>query len=126
MFYTKSFMAPTVDLSSCEGEIGAAVELTKDTIFFRGILCELHQEQMKPTPLYGDNNSAISLATSFNGNHKRVRYMLPKINWLMEKTQAQAVKMYRMGTHELPPDVMTKVGSGTEWDQKTDAVMGTG
>jgi hypothetical protein len=46
MFYLKSFMAPTVDLSSCEGEIGAAIEMTKDTIFFRGVLKELGQEQL--------------------------------------------------------------------------------
>ena len=57
MFNLKSFIAPTVDLSSCEGGIGASVELTNDTIFYRGILHELYQEQMQPTRLYGDSNS---------------------------------------------------------------------
>jgi hypothetical protein len=112
MFQLKSFMAPTVDLSSCEGEIGASVELTKDTIFYRGILFELGQEQMEPTPLYGDNDSTMSLATRFNNNHKRVRYMLPKIYWLMEQTTAQVVRFYRMGTKELPADVGTKHSTG--------------
>ena len=114
MFQLKSFMAPTVDLSSCEGEIGASVELTKDTIFYRGILFELGQEQMEPTPLYGDNDSTMSLATRFNNNHKRVRYMLPKIYWLMEQTTAQVVRFYRMGTKELPADVGTKHSTGSE------------
>jgi hypothetical protein len=124
MFQLKSFMAPTVDLSSCEGEIGASVELTKDTIFYRGILQELGQGQMEPTPLYGDNDSTMSLATSFNNNHKRVRYMLPKIYWLMEHTKSQVVKFFRMGTKELPADVGTKHATGSEWVQKRSCLFG--
>ena len=125
MFYLKSFMAPTVDLSSCEGEIGAAIELTKDTIFFRGVLKELGQEQMQPTPLYGDNDSTQSLAMRFNNNHKRVRYMLPKIYFLMEQYKAEVVRFFRMGTTELPADVATKHGTGTAWSTKRDSVMGS-
>jgi hypothetical protein len=125
MFYLKSFMAPTVDLSSCEGEIGAALELTKDAIFFRGILKELGQEQMQPTPLYGDNDSTQSLAMRFNNNHKRVRYMLPKIYFLMEQYKAGVVNFFRMGTKELPPDVATKHATGNEWSAKRDTMMGS-
>jgi hypothetical protein len=77
MFYFKSLMAPTVDLNACEGEVGAMVELTKDAIFFNDILDELHQKQVKPTPLYNDNDASIMLATQYSGRHKRVRYMLP-------------------------------------------------
>ena len=124
MFYLKTFMAPTVDLSSCEGEIGAAIELTKDSIFFRGLLAELHQEQMNPTPLYGDNDSTQTLAMSFNGNHKRVRYMLPKIHFLMEQVKTAVVTFLRMGTKELPADTGTKHGTGTEWRYKKGSVMG--
>ena len=72
-------MAPTVDLNACEGEVGAMVELTKDAIFFNGILDELHQKQVKPTPLYNDNDASIMLATQYSGRHKRVRYMQPRI-----------------------------------------------
>ena len=124
MFQLKSFMAPTVDLSSCEGEIGAAVELSKDTVFYRGILRELGQEQMQPTPLYGDNDSTMSLATKFNNNHKRVRYMLPKIHWLMEQTNAQVVRFFRLGTKELPADLGTKHSTGNEWVHKRSSVFG--
>lgn len=52
MFYFKSFMAPTVDLATCEGEVGALVEGGKDGIFFQDILRKLHQEQVEPTPFY--------------------------------------------------------------------------
>jgi len=124
LFYMKSFMAPNVDLSSCQGETCATVELTKDAIFYRGVLNELHQKQIQPTPLYGDNDSARSLAMHYDGSHKRVRYMLPKINWLMEQTKAEVVKMVRMSTKVLPVDIGTKNGRGAEVYEKRDRTMG--
>lgn len=124
LFYLKSFMAPNVDLSSCQGETCAAVELTKDTIFYRGILRELHMTQIHPTPLYGDNDSARNLAMHYDGSHKRVRYMLPKINWLMEQTKAEVIKMVRMHTDVLPVDIATKNGRGNNFYQKRDRIMG--
>jgi len=125
MFYLKSSMAPTVDLATCEGEVGSLVEGCKDGIFFRGILKELHQEQVEPTPMYGDNDSTIVLATNYSGKHKRVRYMLPKVMWLMEQTKARIFEMLRLGTKELPPDVGTKLGTGPDYRAKVDRVMGS-
>ena len=124
MFYSKSVMAPTVDLASCEGEMGSTIECTKDVRLFRGILKELHQEQIRATPVFGDNDSTIRLGSSYNGNHKRVRYMLPKVNWLMEKVQEGVVRLFRMGTTTLPPDTLTKASSGSAWDDKMAALMG--
>lgn len=124
LFQLKSFMAPVVDLSSCSGEIGAAVELTKDAIFHRSVLSELGQTQLHPTPLYGDNDSAKILATEYAGGHKKVRYMLPKINWLMEQTQAEVVKMVRLGTEELHVDIGTKNSRGPEFRTKQARTMG--
>ena len=118
MFFSKSVMASTVDLQSCEGEIGTTVKGTKDVILMRGVLNELHQFQMRATPLFGDNDSTIRLGSSYNGNDKRVRHMLPKINWLMEQTQAGVIQLYRMGTDKLPPDTLTKISSGADWQEK--------
>ena len=99
LFQLKSFMAPNVDLSSCQGEIGSTVEVAKDTVFYRGILLsELGQKQFFPTPLYGDNDATRRLATHYDGSHKRVRYMLLKITWLMEQTKAEVIKLVRLAT----------------------------
>jgi len=100
------------------------VELAKDTIFYRGILSELHLTQMHPTPLYGDNDSTRSLAMHYYGSHKRVRYMLPKVNWLMEQTKGEVIKLVRMSTDIEPIDIVTKNGRGTNFYQKRDRVMG--
>ena len=125
MFYSKSVMASTVDLQSCEGEIGTTIECTKDGILLTGVLNELHQFQVRAMPLFGDNDSTIKLGSSYNGNHKRVRYMLPKINWLMEQTQKVVIQLYRMCTTKLPPDTLTKISSGTEWQDKLVSLLGS-
>ena len=124
MFYYKSWMAPTVDLSSTEGEAGVIVEGAKDIIFYRGLLDEMHQTQILPTPLYNDNKSTLTLATRYSGKHKRVRYMLPRINWLMEKSKEQIFKLLYLSSELLPADMGTKRHGGKLFQQKRDAVMG--
>jgi len=42
---TRSIVAPTIDLAQAESEVGALVEATKDVIYFRNLLEELHQTQ---------------------------------------------------------------------------------
>ena len=68
----------------------------------------------------------ITLATSYSGKHKRVRYMLPRINWLMEQTKALAFKLFRLGTTLLPADVATKNGQSGDFRSKRACVMGAG
>ena len=124
MFYFKSWMAPTVDLSSCEGECGTIVEAVKDSILLQGCLEEMHQHQLAPTPVYNDNQSSITLATQYSGKHKRVRYMLPRINWLMEKTKQGIYNLQYLHTKELPADFGTKRIGGAPFAEGRDRVMG--
>ena len=51
--------------------------------------------------------------------------MLPKVNWLMEMVKAGVVQLFRMGTKLLPSDVLTKVSSGTDWENTLASLMGT-
>ena len=124
MFYFKSWMAPTVDLSSCEGECGTIVEAVKDSILLQGCLEEMHQHQLAPTPVYNDNQSSITLATQYSGKHKRVRYMLPRINWLMEKTKQGIYNLQYLHTKELPADFGTKRMGGASFTEGRVRAMG--
>ena len=124
MFYFKTWMAPRVDLCTAEGECGPMVELVKDGILLTGCLEEMHQNQLKPMPIYNDNQSAITLATRFNGNHKRVRYMLPRINWLMEKSKQGIYQLIYMSTKILPADFGTKRLGGQAFEEGRDRTMG--
>lgn len=124
MFYCKSIKAPTVDLHTTEGECATVVEAVKDVILYRGIFVELHQTQIEPTPVYNDNKSTITLATKYSGMHKRIRYMLTKVNWLMEKSKEQVYKLLYLKSEDLPADHFTKLHVGEKRQQGADIVMG--
>jgi hypothetical protein len=125
MFYLKSKLADSVDLGTCGAETGSAVEAIKDVILFRGILEELHLQQVVPTPVYNDNSAGIHLSSEYSGNHKKVRFMLPRINWLLEQTKAKIIKMKYMQTGQLPPDIGTKTTiRGVEYKNKVNRCMG--
>jgi hypothetical protein len=64
MFYFKSWMAPTVDLSSCAGECGTIVEAVKDYIVLRVCCEEMYQHLLVPIPDYNDNQSSITSGES--------------------------------------------------------------
>jgi hypothetical protein len=89
---TRSIIATSTDLAQSESEVGAMVEATKDTIFFRNLMQDLHQTQWKATPLYNDSKPAIILTIKYSGNHKRVRYCLKNINWCLEKVKQSVVE----------------------------------
>ena len=125
MFYLRSVLARCTDLGTCAAEAGAVLETTKDIVLLRGILQEMGHPQLIPTPIYNDNQSTIALATAYSGNHKRIRFMLPKINWLMEQTKAQLIQMKYMQSKELPADIGTKqISSGVEFIKKRDGILG--
>jgi hypothetical protein len=123
-FYSKVSTAGSTALSSTDTELTAIVEATKTAILFRGILAEMHLEQFRPTTIFNDNKSAIMLGTAYSGSHKRVRYILPKITWLMEMVKSEVVNLGYMHTNKLPPDLGTKSLSGKSFIPKRDAVLG--
>ena len=125
MFYLKSKLAESVDLGTCGAETGSATEATKGIILFRGVLDELHLKQVLPTPVYNDNSAGIHLSSEYSGNHKKIRFMLPRTNWLLEQTKSKIIKMTYMQTGKLPPDIGTKTSiRGIEFKNKVNRCMG--
>ena len=124
MMYFKTWMSKTVDLCTTEGEIGSTVEAVKDGIFLTGCLEEMHLHQLRPLPVYNDNQSAITLATNYSGNSKRVRYMLPKVMWLLEKTKQGIFELLYMFTKHLPADFGTKSHFGAPFQEGRARTMG--
>ena len=124
MFYFKTWMAPRVDLGTAEGEGGTIVECVKDVILLTGCLEDMHQTQLDPVPIYNDNKSTITLATQYGGNSKRVRYMIPRIAWLMEKFNDGIYRLNYMNTNEMPADIGTKRKSGTPFKEGRARAMG--
>ena len=124
MFYFKTWMMKTVALSSTEGEIDATVEAVKDSILLMGCLEDMHLPQLQAVPVYNDNQSAITLATRYSGDSKRVRYILPKIVWLIEKCKQGIFELHYMYTKLLPADFGTKRLGGSPFVDGRARTMG--
>jgi hypothetical protein len=84
MFYFRSIRPTTVDLCATEAEMSATVEATKTALQLQGILLELNQTSIQAVELYNDNQPNIPLSTQPTGHSRRVRYMLPKLNWMID------------------------------------------
>ena len=108
MFYSKSKFASTVALSSTDAEHPSVVECVKTVIMFRGVLDELRLTQLRPTPVFNDNQSNIILGNQYSGQTKSLRYILPRITWLLAQVQDLTCRMFYTKTEDLPPDAVTK------------------
>jgi hypothetical protein len=107
MFYYSSKKSLRVVLESTQAETDAAVEGTKEIIYFRQLLLELGFPQEEPTIIYADNTSIITLATDFSGNHKRVN--ITRINFLIEQVRDRVVFFTHVGTKDNVADILTKL-----------------
>ena len=123
-FFTKRKTGDTTALSSFDSEHTTVAEATKTAILFRGVLEELHQKQFRPTPIFNDNKSTIQSANAYNGSHKNVRYMLPRINWMFEQVKSKTVRAVYHHTKVLAPDMHTKPLEGPDFVFKRSIAMG--
>jgi hypothetical protein len=108
MFYSKSFKQSNVTLSSMEAENSSAVEATKEILWFRSLLEELGFPQLKPTEIFADNASMITVAEDFSGNHKRVKHFLTRINFLIENVKNQVISFTHVSSQDNIADILTK------------------
>jgi hypothetical protein len=108
MFFYRTFKQPNVTLSSTECENAAAVEATKEIIWFRGLLAELGFPQLQPTVMFADNASMISLANDYSGNYKRVKHYVTKINFLIEQVQNEIINIKHVDSQFNIADILTK------------------
>jgi hypothetical protein len=124
MFFTKSFVCPTINLSSTDAESNGMLESVKLGIFIRACLADLHFPQLHPTPIFNDNEPTRSLCTKYSGNYKRMRYMLPKIMFLLEQFKARTYEPIHMDTDDLVADIGTKAVTGTPFLKKQRLLLG--
>ena len=111
-------------MSSTEAELYAAVEATKDVVWLRHLLEEIGFPQHHPTKVYVDNESLITLASQFSGNHKRVKHFLVKINFLISMVDDGVVVFEKVDTLLNPADLLTKPLGPREFLPKRQRIVG--
>eukprot|EP00965_Chrysotila_dentata_P138935 4594976-Pleurochrysis_carterae.AAC.1 len=81
---------PSVALSSCEAEIIAASEATKEAVYLRKLLTDLGIPTPEPTPLSMDNKSAIDLAYNPE-HHQRSKHIDRRHFFVRERMEAHDI-----------------------------------
>lgn len=124
MFFSRTFKQTNVTLSSTEAENAAAVEATKEIVWFRGLLEELGFKQLEPTMVYCDNASTITMAHDFSGNYKRVKHYMVRVNFMLEQVRLQSVNLKHVDTKLNVADILTKPLGPTDFLRLRPMLLG--
>lgn len=108
MFYSRTMKQTNVTLSSTEAENSAAVEATKEALWFRQLLMDLGFVQLEPTVMFSDSASMITLASSYSGNHKRVKHYITRVNFMIEQVQKGHIQLKHVSGTMNVSDMLTK------------------
>jgi hypothetical protein len=124
LFFLKSAVNKLVALSSSDAEVTVMVECAKVGVVLRFILKELGHPQLHPTPLYNDNKSAINVTTEHSGEQKKMKYMFPRITYLMDLFNEKIIKQTYKETTKLQVDIGTKAVVGKDFKNKRKTMLG--
>lgn len=108
MFFSRTMKQTNVTLSSTEAENAAAVEATKEALWFRQLLSDLGFAQLEPTVMFSDSASMITLAAAFSGNHKKTKHYITRINFMIEQVQKGHIQLKHVSGTENVSDMLTK------------------
>ncbi|UYV62737.1 hypothetical protein LAZ67_2001760 [Cordylochernes scorpioides] len=96
-----------VSLSTTESEYIAASKATKEAIWLRQLLRELHQEQVKPTTIFCDNQSCIRLVHNPE-YHKRTKHIDISYQFIRDQFQKHAIDLLYVCSNDQAADIFTK------------------
>ena len=118
----KSNRQSTVAMSSTEAEYIAGAEAAMLIIGLRNLLKEVGAEQLNPTPLFIDNETAIRMSTeeNYGGRRKHIdvkHHKLRELNGTILKTSW-------VSTTDQLADLLTKAMGQRPFDGLRDAVLG--
>ncbi|TFY78270.1 hypothetical protein EWM64_g5745 [Hericium alpestre] len=98
---------PIVALSSTEAEYVAMTHAAKEVLWTRAFLGEIISPFDKPTTLYADNQSAITLAKD-NLYHARTKHIAIRFHFIRDIVERGEVDIVYCPTADMAADVLTK------------------
>jgi hypothetical protein len=102
-----SRLQPVVSLSTTEAEYIAAVEAGKEIIWMRNLLTEFGFNFTSPSPLFIDNNSAVTVAKNPE-HHGRMKHLDLRFHWLRDTVEAGHISPIHIPTTSQAADIFTK------------------
>ena len=97
----------TVALSTAEAEYTSMADSTREIVWLRNLYNEIGYGQNGPTELFGDNQSAIGIATNLQ-YHKRSKHFNIKNHYLRQQIRAEQINLSYCPTDNMTADVLTK------------------
>ena len=102
----------SVALSTAEAEYIALAYASQEAIWLRRLMTELRMEQSKPTLIYENNQSAISLAQNVQF-HGRMKHIDIRHHFIREKVSDRSIALKYCSSNQMLADLLTKGLSGT-------------
>jgi hypothetical protein len=97
----------TVSLSTCEAELYALCELTKEILWLRGLMSELGMQLSAPSTVHCDNQSTVVI--SKNGiKNERTKHIDVKYNFVVDTIAKGQVKPQWIASTDQQADIFTK------------------
>lgn len=97
-----------VALSTCEAELVAMTQATKEAIWLRALLNELGHREAGATVIYGDNQGAIALSRNPHGYHGRSKHVDIQDKFVTQKVSDGTVDVQWTDTSQQVADGLTK------------------
>ena len=113
---------PSVALSSCEAEIMAASESSKDAVYFSRFLTELGLGSSTPPALGVDNQGAIDLAYNPE-HHQRTKHIERRHFYVRELVEQHEITVPYVPTDENVADFFTKPLTDPKFTYFRDIIM---
>lgn len=102
----------SVALSTAEAEYVALSCATQEVVWLRQLMSELRLEQSKPTLIYEDNQSTISLAQNAQF-HGRMKHIDIRHHFVREKVNDGTIQLKHCSSNQMLADMLTKGLTGT-------------
>jgi hypothetical protein len=122
VIFAKSRLQKLVATSSCEAELIAMYECSRDIILTRRILCDLGVPQHGPTELYTDSQSAMCILEK-STETKLSKHMDVRSKKIKEHMSSDRLKLYYEPTATLLPDICTKNLDSTKYTYHANRML---
>jgi hypothetical protein len=101
----------------------AAGDATKEIIWLRGMLQEMHYPQSQPTTLLCDNDSAIAIASN-SVQHDRTKHIDIRHHFIRDHIKRGDVALQWVSTKDQEADILTKTLGKHPFQMLRDRVTG--
>ena len=98
-----------VALSVAEAEFAALNRVAREVVWLRRILNDIGFPQQQPTPVYCDNNAAITLAGNNIATRPKTKHILRRFRYVREQQHLRHLKAVKVAGKENPADFFTKI-----------------